>query len=128
VSSGGSLTLLGALGGLGRKPQHNQHLLAFWSGKTGRMLPGSPVVLEDYTFLTNHVIADVSGDEYPEVITGTGGYFLHAANACGNEPDGWPKFTNGWMTASAAVGDIDGDAQKGLEVVIGTRDGFLFAW
>src|SRR5262249_3600056 len=27
-----------------------------------------------------------------------------------------------------SVGDIDGDASKSLEVVVGTRDGFLFAW
>jgi MYXO-CTERM domain-containing protein len=99
-----------------------------WSGKTGKMLPGSPVVLEDFTFLSNHAIADVSGDEYPEVITGSAGYFVHAADACGREAPGWPKFTNGWIASTAAVGDIDGDADKGLEVVTGTRDGYLFAW
>jgi hypothetical protein len=128
VASGGSLTLAGALAGGGRHADPGQQLLAFWSGKTGKMLPGSPVVIEDYTFLVNHTIADVSGDDYPEAITGTGGYFLHAADACGREAAGFPKFTNGWIAAAAAVGDVDGDAQKGLEVVTGTRDGWLFAW
>jgi MYXO-CTERM domain-containing protein len=128
VLSGGSLTLAGALAGGGRRADPGQQLLAFWSGKTGKMLPGSPVVIEDYTFLVNHAIADVSGDDYPEAITGSGGYFLHAADACGNEAPGFPKFTNGWIAAAAAVGDVDGDAQKGLEVVTGTRDGWLFAW
>ena len=128
VASGGSLTLAGALAGGGRHADPGQQLLAFWSGKTGKMLPGSPVVIEDFTFLVNHTIADVSGDDYPEAITGTGGYFLHAADACGREAAGFPKFTNGWIAAAAAVGDVDGDAQKGLEVVTGTRDGWLFAW
>ena len=128
ILSGGSLTLAGALAGGGRRADPGQHLLAFWSGKTGKMLPGSPVVIEDYTFLVNHTIADVSGDDYPEAITGSGGYFLHAADACGREAPGFPKFTHGWIAATAAVGDVDGDAQKGLEVVTGTRDGWLFAW
>jgi MYXO-CTERM domain-containing protein len=128
ILSGGSLTLAGALAGGGRRADRAQQLLSFWSGKTGQMLPGSPVVIEDYTFLVNHAIADVSGDEYPEAITGTGGYFLHAADACGREAEGFPKFTNGWIAAAAAVGDVDGDSQKSLEVVTSTRDGWLFAW
>jgi hypothetical protein len=128
VASGGSLSLAGALAGGGRRAERAQQLLAFWSGKTGKMLPGSPFVLEDYSFLLNHAIADVSGDGYPEIITGTGGYFLHAADACGREAAGWPKFTNGWIASTPAVGDIDGDADKTLEVVAGTRDGYLFAW
>jgi len=92
------------------------------------MLPGSPVVIEDFTFLMNHTIADVSGDDYPEAITGTGGYFVHAADACGKEAPGFPKFTHGWIASTAAVGDIDGDGKKSLELVTGTRDGWLFAW
>jgi hypothetical protein len=32
------------------------------------------------------------------------------------------------VTAAAAVGDIDGDPQKVLEVVVPTRDGWLWAW
>ena len=36
--------------------------------------------------------------------------------------------TNGWIASTAAVGDVDGDAAKGLEVVVGTRTGYLFAW
>ena len=124
ILSGGSLPLAGG----GERSDPGQQLLGFWSGKTGAMLPGSPVVIEDSTFLVNHTIADVSGDDYPEAITGSGGYFLHAADACGCEAPGFPKFTNGWIAASAAVGDVDGDARRSLEVVTGTRDGWLFAW
>ncbi len=128
IASGGSLSLAGALAAAGERTERAQQLLAAWSGKTGKMFPGMPVVLEDYTFLVNHAVADVSGDEYPEVITGSGGYFLHAVDGCGREAPGFPKFTNGWIAATAAVGDIDGDPQKSLEVVVGTRDGWLFAW
>jgi MYXO-CTERM domain-containing protein len=97
-----------------------------WSGATGHVFYGSPVPIEDYTFLVNHAVADVTGDNYPEVMFGTGGYFVHAVDACGCEAPAWPKFTDGWIIATPAVGDIDGDHT--LEVVTGTRDGNLFAW
>jgi hypothetical protein len=125
IMSGGSLSLAGTLAG-GSSSKPFQHLLAMWSGKTGKMMPGSPVVIEDYTFLVNMTVADITGDDYPEVILGTGGYFVRAVDACGNEAAGWPKFTNGWLIAAPAVGDIDGDKQ--LEIVTGTRTGYLYAW
>ena len=97
-----------------------------WSGATGHAFSGSPFPIEDYTFLVNQAVADITGDDYPEVVLGTGGYFVHAVDACGCEAAGWPKFTDGWITSTPAVGDIDGDHK--LEVVTGTRDGYLFAW
>jgi len=107
-------------------PKPAEHLLGMWSGKTGEMLPGSPHVIEDYSFLTSQAIADITGDDYPEVIAGTGGYFVHAVDGCGREAPGWPKFTGGWITATPAVGDVNGD--HSLEVVEATRDGYLYAW
>ncbi|MDC3958096.1 FG-GAP-like repeat-containing protein [Polyangium jinanense] len=124
VASGGSLSLTQALQGGGTGA--GEHLLAVWSGKTGAMLPGSPFLLEDFTFFNNHAIADLDGDDYPEVITGSGGYFLHAYDACGREPAGFPKFTGQWIASTAAVGDLDGDGT--LEVAAGTRSGFLHVW
>jgi hypothetical protein len=53
-------------------------------------------------------------------------YDVHAFDIDGDEPPGWPKFTNGWMVGSAAVGDVDGDGL--LEVVAVTREGNLFVW
>jgi hypothetical protein len=126
VMSGGSLSLASDLAGGGYSAQHFQHLLAFWSGKTGAMFPGSPFVLEDYTFLTSEAIADITGDGYPEIIEGNGAYFVHAVDACGREASGWPKFTDGWVTATPAVGDITG--AHILDVVDSTRDGYLYAW
>jgi len=126
VASGGSFALAPTLQGSGAKQDGDFHLMAVWSGKTGAMLPGSPFVLEDYTFFNNQAIADLNGDDYPEVITGSGGYFLHAFDACGREPAGFPKFTGQWIMPTPALGDIDGDGL--LELAVGTRNGWLYAW
>jgi hypothetical protein len=90
------------------------------------MLDGMPVNLEDFEFFMNPSIADISGDDYPEAILGTGVYFVHAIDACGAEPPGWPKFTNGWITGAPAIGDVTGEGS--LDVVATTRDGYMFAW
>jgi MYXO-CTERM domain-containing protein len=125
IASGGSLTLVAAL----QSPSGNaygDHLLAAWSGKTGKMLPGAPFILEDFTFFNSQAIADLNGDDYPEILTGSGGYYLHAFDGCGREPAGWPKFTGQWIISTPALGDIDGDGK--IEVTIGTRNGWLYAW
>ncbi|MGK4003089.1 S8 family serine peptidase [Sorangium sp. So ce1036] len=102
------------------------HLLAVWSGRSGAMLPGAPFVLEDHALGNSQAVVDLNGDDYPEVLTGSSGYFLHAFDGCGREPPGFPKFTGQWIATTPAVGDIDGDGT--LEVAVGTRDGWLFAW
>ena len=125
IMSGASLSLAGAESG-GRPGGAAQFLLGMWSGATGHMFYGSPVPIEDFTFLVNETVADITGDGYPEVILGTGGYFVRAVDACGCEAKRWPKFTGGWLIATPAVGDVDGDHT--LEVVTGSRDGYLYAW
>jgi MYXO-CTERM domain-containing protein len=124
IASGSSLTLAQSLaGGSG---DTGQQLLSVWSGKTGNMIPAAPFILEDYSFFNSHAVADLDGDLYPEVIVGSGGYFLHAFDGCGREPDGWPKFTGQWIIPTPAVGDLDGDGK--LEVAVGTRSGWLYVW
>jgi hypothetical protein len=103
-----------------------EHHLSAWDARTGEYLPFFPRVVEDFQFFVIPAIADLDGDELPEIIAGSGGYLLHAFNRLGREPRGWPKFTGHWLSASAAVGDIDGDGL--LEVAIGTREGQLFVW
>ncbi len=126
TASGGSLSLAENLAASASSAQAGQNLLAMWSGKTGKMLPGAPVPLEDYTFFNNQVIADLTGDDYPEVITGSGAYFVRAADACGREAEGFPKFTGQWIVSTVAVGDIDGDQM--LDLVVNTRNGWMYAW
>jgi len=116
---------------------YEQHL-AFWDmghpkpcsndvpGNCAFMFPGSPAVIEDYTFFHNATIADVSGDGYPETLVGTGGYYVRAVDACGREAPGFPKFTGQWIIPSVTLGDLDGDGK--LEAVTGTRDGWMYAW
>ncbi|MCC6551867.1 MAG: FG-GAP repeat protein, partial [Polyangiaceae bacterium] len=126
IASGGSLNLAINLQASSDTGLRGDHLLAVWSGKTGAMMPGSPFVLEDFTFFNSQAVVDLNGDDYPEILTGSGGYFLHAFDGCGREPEGWPKFTGQWIIPTPAVGDIDGDGT--LEVAVGTRNGWLYAW
>ncbi|MBM4367237.1 MAG: VCBS repeat-containing protein, partial [Deltaproteobacteria bacterium] len=102
------------------------HALGGWSGVTGDFLPGFPRMVEDLQFFANPAVVDIDGDRRMEAITGSGGFIVHAWNADGEQPVGWPKLTGQWVIASPAVGDIDGDGT--IEVVVGTREGYLFAW
>ncbi|HJQ84213.1 MAG TPA: hypothetical protein VKA21_09065, partial [Candidatus Binatia bacterium] len=104
--------------------------IAAWVAATGQYVPAFPKHMEDLQFLTGPSIADVGGAPGvrtpPEILAGSAGYFLHAYDATGAEPLGWPKFTGGWHVANAAVGDVDGDGLN--EVVALTREGNLFVW
>jgi hypothetical protein len=124
IASGSSLTLAQSL--VGNSAESGQQLVAVWSGKTAGMLPAAPFLLEDYSFFNSHAVADLNGDDYPEILVASGGYFLHAFDGCGREPEGWPKFTGQWMTGTPAVGDLDGDGK--LETAIGSRSGWLYVW
>jgi MYXO-CTERM domain-containing protein len=125
VASGSSLNIaINLQGGAGDLP--GEHMVSVWNGKTGAMLDAAPFLLEDFSFFNSHAIADIDNDDYPEVLVGSAGYFLHAFNGCGREPEGWPKFTGQWITSTPAVGDLDGDGT--LEVAVATRSGWLYAW
>ncbi len=124
ITSGANARLLQAASG-GVAAAFYHHLAAF-DAQTGTPIAGFPKVIEDYTFLVNPIVADVSGDAYPEVMLGTGGYYLHAVDACGIQAPGFPKFTGQWMVGSPVVGDLDNDGT--LEAVTTTRSGWLYAW
>ncbi len=111
-----------------------QQPVGAWSGvpvddegtETAAFLPAWPRQIEDAQFLTAPIVADISGDGRPEVIMGSGGHVVHAWDADGASPEGWPKLTSHWVLASVSVADIDGDGY--LDVVVPTREGWLFAW
>lgn len=102
------------------------HLMAAWSGKSGRMFAGMPVKVDDWQFFGNPSIADVDGDGRLEILGGSGLYRVHAYDLTGKAATGFPKNSFGWVIATPAVGDLDGDGL--LEVVVGTREGWLWAW
>jgi hypothetical protein len=102
------------------------HLLGAWDGLTGRFMYGFPRIVDDWQFFMSSAVADLDGDGLPEAISGSAGYYLRAFNVHGEEPEGFPKFTGGWIGATAAVGDVDGDGY--FDVVTSTRNGWLFAW
>ncbi len=65
-------------------------------------------------------IADVRGDEHPEIMFGSYNHIAHVIDWQGNKPDGWPKNLNAHIFASPAVGDLDGDGS--VEIVFATKD------
>ncbi len=103
-----------------------QQPVAAWSSAGGGFLPGFPRQLEDMQFLMAPAVADLTGDGHAEAIYGSAGGVLHAWNALGTAPVGWPKNTGHWILGSPAVGDINGDGY--LDVVVSTREGYVFAW
>ncbi len=125
VTGGAGLRLgLNLAGGYANEPF--THQIGAWETQTGKQLPGYPHSIEDYLFFVNPTVVNVDADPYPEVVTGSGGYWVHAWDACGTEADGFPKFTGGWVTGSVGAGDLDDDGL--LEIVVTTRSGYLFAW
>ena len=102
------------------------HQMAGWNAITGTPLEGFPRVMEDWPFFTTPTIVDLDDDGYPEVISGSGGYLVRAFNYLGEELDGWPKHTGGWLIASTTVGDFDGDGT--YDVAAATRLGDIFVW
>jgi uncharacterized protein (DUF2141 family) len=133
VLPGVSYSYLGALSGPGGMKADFQHLVSAWTvtktpPKSGvyDYADGFPQRADDHMFFMNPAIADVDGDGLPEVIAGSGGYWLRAWNIHGVVPMGWPKNTGQWIIASPALGDLDGDGK--LEVAVSTREGYLYAW
>jgi MYXO-CTERM domain-containing protein len=103
-----------------------EHHLGAWNTVSGEYLPGFPQRTNDWQFFMNISVADIDGDDLPEILAGSGGYWQRAFNVNGKEPAGWPKLAGQWIIGSPAVGDITGDGK--LEVVSITRWGWLYAW
>ncbi len=109
----------------GKRADFDHHLGA-WDTQTGQMIEGFPRRIDDWQFFSNPPIVDINGDNKADVVAASAGYLVHAWNYLGEEPKGWPKYTNGWVMSSAGIGDIDGDGK--WDVAAGTRNGWMFAW
>lgn len=115
-----------SLGGMLLGGTRVNHFVYGWNAETGELAPNFPIPIEDWQMLINYALADIDGNGLPELIAGSGGYYLHAYNSSGREPAGWPKLTGGWIIGSPAVGDLDGDGT--IEVVAATREGYIFVY
>lgn len=105
---------------------YQDHVVAVWDVETERTLPAWPRVIEDIMMFVTPEVADVTGDGKNEVLMSSGGYALHAWEADGSVPVGWPHFTGGWVYSAIRAGDLTGDGKN--EVVAMTRKGYLFVW
>ncbi len=124
----------------------NPYLLYAINGD-GSFLSGFPVITFQ-NITSSPAIGDIDGDGWLDIVVGTGnfnetcvwsewvfvpqGNKVHAWDHTGNPLPGWPTTTAGNMTASPALGDLDGDGD--LEVVAGCSDyldfscTLLYAW
>lgn len=110
----------------------------------GNYLPGFPRYVHE-TMQSSPAIVELDGDEYPEIVVGTGSFYrrqspdqpnlgarVYAFNHDGTAVAGWNDNTYGGRTVdsptpvSPATGDLDGDGD--LEVVTITYEGQLYAW
>ncbi|MGC9027126.1 MAG: S8 family serine peptidase [bacterium] len=134
------------------------HLVSLWDVNNDAYASHFPITIEDWQMLNSPAIADITGDGMPDVIEGSAGYQLWAWDANGTVPPGWPKFTGGWILASAAVGNVETQSNSGapnavqwadfhhdlwhtgnyqtqlpvrngkLAIAVATREGYLYLW
>ncbi|MCP4500941.1 MAG: S8 family serine peptidase [Deltaproteobacteria bacterium] len=122
-TAGLGLIQIASAGGLRAKFDHS---VSAWVSTNGGYLDGFPHRVHDYQFFMNYTVADVDGDGLPNVISGSGGYFVYAPNHMGIEAEGFPKFTSQWHIATPTVGDFDNDGK--IDVAANTREGYLWVW
>lgn len=109
----------------GRRASYD-HSVSAWDLDNGYFLDGFPQKVADFQFFMNYAVGDIDADGFPEVVSSGGGYFVTAFNHKGVQPAGWPKYTSQWATGTPALGDLDNDGF--IDVVVGTREGWLYIW
>ena len=102
------------------------HQVTAWNPLDGSLVPAFPLPMDDAQFLCGPSLGDVDRDGLPEILQGSGSYLLRAFKNDGSQPEGWPKFTHGWLFCAPSAGDVDGDGL--IEVIATTREGRLYIW
>ncbi len=110
---------------LGGKRFDYDHMLGIWSTKTGKLLKNYPQKMDEMMIFNYPYSSDVLGDDLPEILVGSSGYYVRGFNA-GGEIEELRHFTGGWMLGSISSGDFDGDGSK--EIGVSTREGYVFIW
>jgi serine protease len=91
------------------------------SSSNGEPLPGFPKTVTGAIYGTP-VVGDISGDGLPDIVFGTNGGYIyaldHSANNLRNFPI--PGDANHQITASAAIGDLDGNGTMEIAVPVKT--------
>lgn len=109
-------------------------LLWVLNGRNGTNFPGYPRSLPGQTIWSSPAVADLDGDNRPDVIVGTGnnGPFGDGASvrrlyafrlADRQNLPGWPADMPGRVVGHPAVGDVDGDGR--LEVAAASEGGYV---
>lgn len=99
--------------------------------KNARVLPGWPKFIGQ-TIYSSPAVGDLDRDGDLEIVHGTGDYFnntdagykVYTWDAHGNLL--WTGQTDNYVPADVALGDINGDGT--LEVVVGVKDKYVYAW
>lgn len=91
----------------------------------GADLPGWPVTLDrDINNFYSMAIADIDGDNLPEVVLAIEEGYIYMYNHDGSLAPGWPVFTGANISVDLAVADLDGQL-NGFEIVVCDDSGEL---
>lgn len=97
-----------------------------YDAAAGTMLTSFGQRMQGLDFFGAPAIADITGDGLAEIVDGGDSNTAHGYTSTGTQAPTWPKFTTGWSIATPSVGDLDADGD--VEVVLLTREGWLFVW